>query len=87
MTPLHITVNLPRTPWSDVDNPEQASLDRLGFIPDFTVDGRSGVAVLLRTEDGRYIQAVTTWRLMRGALRVFSQTPAAVLEDEEDGLS
>ena len=85
MTPLQITVDLERNPWTDVNETAKfARVTRVGFAPNLTEHRRPAVVFLIEGADGETYLAHTTWALLRAAARVFGATPAALLMEEEN---
>ena len=81
MTPLHITVNLDRNPWRDIDEyATYAQVTRIGLAP----SGTPTVVFMVVGDDGATYMATTTYRLFRMAARVFAATPTALLMEEEE---
>lgn len=82
MIPLSITTNLDIDPWTDLppDIPF-GSIERMGLLPNGTVEGRATVALVIRLEDGSLVGAQTTLRLLNTATHALLATPTAQMED------
>lgn len=90
-TPLDISTNLDLTPWFDlrengelIKDPEgrAATIDRIGILPDATMEHRACVELLIRLPDGRLVIAETTLRLFRAAAVALLASPTARMEEE-----
>jgi hypothetical protein len=88
--PLSVTTNLDLNPWTDlrgnVDflmDPEgkNATVERIGVLPNGTHQGRACVELLIKLPDGRLVIAETTLRLFRMAAAAVLATPTAQMED------
>lgn len=83
MTPLNITPDIERAPWTDV--PEDAArgrLTRIGLVRDATSEGRAAALVLVTLDDGTKVVAQTTWRLLHTAVRALKAGPVGSEEGE-----
>lgn len=89
MTPLHITVDLRRNPWTDLQDKaitRPARLVRLGLVSAGADWGDPAqVAMLVETEDKALVLAETTLKLYIQAARVFGATASGILLAEEMG--
>lgn len=85
MIPLTITLNLDLDPWHDLaeHRPAHGVIERIGLLPNGTAKGRPTIALLIRLDDGRTIDAETTWALLRAAMTALNASPVAELDRME----
>jgi hypothetical protein len=83
VTPLHITVDLARSPWGDIPaEMGEGTLTRIGLMPWSTTDGSPVVAMWIDTASGPlFVQ--TTYKLFAMAARVFAATATGQLVADE----
>jgi hypothetical protein len=85
MTPLTITPDIERAPWTDLD-PEavtEGTLERIGLLRNGTAQGRATVALVVKLDDGSHAVVETTWRLLRAAVRALSAGPVGSEETDD----
>jgi hypothetical protein len=84
MIPLSITPDLDRNPWTDLQGggaePGIGRVTRVGRLTAGCVSGKSTVAIVVETQDGRKFIAETTMALFLSAARAFK-----AIEDEMSG--
>ena len=82
MIPLTLTTNLDIDPWTDLppDIPF-GNVERMGLLPNGTVEGRATVAIVIRLEDGSLVGAQTTLRILNAATHALLASPVAQMED------
>lgn len=86
MTELAVRPDLSRDPWPDLQPAAdagrllQASLDRIGLLPNGTTGGRASVALVATLPDGTPVVMETTLALFATAARALLASPIAVAE-------
>ncbi|MBL7546627.1 hypothetical protein I6A60_01840 [Frankia sp. AgB1.9] len=86
MTPINIRPDLSADPWSDLQPATltRGTLTRIGLLRHGPTGGRATVGMVIETDESQVIIAETTWRLLRGAVRVLAARPVAA-EEHDDG--
>lgn len=81
MTPLSITPDLGRNPWTDIRITDVGSqsgrIERIGLLPNGTDAGRPTIAIVGRLSNGQPVILETTWALMRNAVRALDASSVA----------
>jgi hypothetical protein len=82
MTPLAVTPDVERAPWTDLRlRPgDDGALARIGLLRHATVQGKAGVAVVIDLPDGTQVIGQTTWALFRAAYAALAASPVAAEE-------
>lgn len=83
MIPLQITIDVDKTPWTDIRSklePGMGKITRVGRLTRGCQSGKSAVAIVIETEDGRQFVAETTMALFLTAARALK-----AVEDEMNG--
>lgn len=84
MIPLQITLDLEVNPWRDLKgktkDEDLAKVTRIGRLPKGMDSGKSSIAIVIKTEDGREFVAETSLALFLAAARAIK-----ACEDEMNG--
>lgn len=80
MTPLQITLDVGRDPWTDLKPGGDGALVRLGLLRNGTVNGRATVALVVELPDGSHVIGQTTWALLRTAYAAMAASPVVAEE-------
>ncbi|KLL11565.1 MULTISPECIES: hypothetical protein [Protofrankia] len=85
MPNIRIQPDIEAAPWTDITvaNSKIGTLDRIGLLRHGTTSGRATVGLAIRLEDGTYVIAETTWRLLRGAVRALAASPIGQEETDD----
>lgn len=75
MTPLSITLDIERDPWTDLKPGPDGTLTRIGLLRHGTVAGNATVGLLIELPDGTHIIGQTTWKLFRMAYVAMNASP------------
>lgn len=80
MTPLTITTDVERSPWTDLNPGGDGTLVRIGLLRHGTVAGKVSVAVVVELPDGSHVIGQTTWALLRTAYAALAASPTVAEE-------
>lgn len=80
MTPLQLTLDIERAPWTDVDPVAIGRVARIGLLRNGTKEGKASVAIVIETDDGQQIIGETTWALLRTAFGALAACPLVAEE-------
>lgn len=81
MTPLSITLDVERNPWTDIPpKGPNGMLTRVGLLRHGTEGGKASVGLVVELEDGTKVIAQTTWALFRTAYAAMAASPIVAEE-------
>lgn len=84
MQHLHITPDVDRAPWTDIEPDALAGdLVRIGLLRNGTTEGRASVGLVVQLPDGTHVIAQTTWRLLHNAVRALAAGPVGSEETQD----
>jgi len=89
MTALAVTMNLELNPWLDLTREAtplntdglSATIDRIGLLPNATIEGRASVILWITLPGGTVVAAETTLRMFRAASAALLASPVAELDE------
>lgn len=87
MPNLSITPNIEKAPWEDLnlseieDGGQLGEVIRIGRLPRGTQGGKSTVAILVRSQSGKFVMVQTTLRLLWNAVKAMEISAQSEGED------